>query len=50
MREAQTLRRRAAKPKARPADLREFCGILSEDEARQMIRHIEEAFERVDAA
>ncbi len=39
---------RAAKPPF--ADLREFYGILTEQEADQMIRDIDEAFEHVDAA
>ncbi|HEV8385299.1 MAG TPA: hypothetical protein VGQ11_10550 [Candidatus Acidoferrales bacterium] len=34
---------------AQPADLRPFYGILSREEAGQMIRDIEEAFEHLDA-
>ena len=41
--------RRRGQRKPPPADLREFYGILSEEEARKMIRDIEEAFEHVDA-
>lgn len=32
-----------------PADIKEFAGIISKEEADQMIRDIEEAFEQVDA-
>lgn len=41
--------RKRVERKRPPADLREFYGILSKEEASQMIRDVEEAFEHVDA-
>lgn len=34
--------------KRRPADIAEFAGIISREEADRMVREIEEAFEQVD--
>jgi hypothetical protein len=48
---ARTLPLRAGKRRPvrlRQANLADFCGIISKEEAAQMIRDIEEAFEKID--
>jgi hypothetical protein len=48
---ARTLSLRAGKRRPvrlRQANLADFCGIISKEEAAQMIRDIEEAFEKID--
>lgn len=49
---SRSRRRPAPKPSRRrppAADLREFYGILSKQEADQVIRDIDQAFEQIDA-
>jgi hypothetical protein len=49
VKEGRVAHRHARSAQASPARIREFCGVISPDEARLMIREIEEAFEKTDA-